>query len=552
MGELLLREGLLKPEELEIALKEQERGGGRLGYHLIRLGYLNVSQLSQFLKDSMGLIPYNLTEWIRDPSVMDRIPVNLAQFYQVIPVEQNGDVLTVAIADLDNPRLIPALEELTGMTIDPVVCPREVVIRALEQFYGPAKDPGVVRSEAGDHLFVLSKSLDHIRPLHWSTLKPDSSATDWLRTILAEAIRIGCRTVVVRPQADAIRVAFQVGGKLEDRFQLHIRKLSELDSLIAQLARLKDNRRGARHEGRVRLQVESRFLTLHVNVLQTLSGRRYSFTLYDEKVFHAEWEDLAKGLTPEERQSLETALSSPRGMILMVGAAGGGMTGAFYALLAHARKYHSQVIALEDFALAPVNGVSQVEIGRLEGSSWPEQITLAFKQGPGLTALFPLKERRSMELALLGAVQGAVVGVFHQQSAAGAVRWLLRNQFRSPIKAGVLQGILTVVSLPRLCPNCRLPLEVREPDGRPAPMFTRQGCEHCLTWDTPPMESMIEWIATPQGALPIEESEASESAFGRLIETAGGVPLVRRVVRLGREGVLDGAGVRDFLASRFS
>ncbi len=124
MGELLLREGILTETQLTRALTEQKRAGGRLGYHLIRLGYVNVQRLSQFMRDSMGLIPYDLPQWIKDPSVIDLIPGNLAQFYQVIPVEKDGPMLTVAIADLDNPSIIPALEELTGLTIDPGVRPR--------------------------------------------------------------------------------------------------------------------------------------------------------------------------------------------------------------------------------------------------------------------------------------------------------------------------------------------------------------------------------------------------------------------------------------------
>lgn len=547
MGELLLKEGLLDRTQLEQALAEQQRMGGRLGYHLIRLGHLNVTRLSQFLKETMGLIPYDLVEWIRDPAVTEIIPANLAQFYQVVPVESQGNVLTVAIADLDNPRIIPALEELTGMTIDPVVCPREVVIKALEQFYGLQKDPGVVHNAAGDHLFVLALPKSHIRPLHWSTLKPDSSATDWFRTILAEAIRIRCRTVVVRPEQDSIRVAFRTADRLEDRFHLNSRKQGELDALLGDLARLKDKRRGSRLEGRIRLQVESHFLSLHVKALGTLAGTRYTLTLYDEKLFQWDWTQQAQELTERERESLEETLAAPHGMVLLVGAAGVGMTSLYYALLAHLKEKHRFILALEDHALLPMSGVSQVEVSRQEDSGWPEQVTLAMKQEPELLVCNPLKDRQTTELALLAASRCAVFGVLHQPDASSALRWLLRNGFRSPLKAGVLRGVLSLASVPRLCPQCRIPIQAVDEKGRPVTLHTRQGCEGCMGWDGLQAEAVLEWLPLDPSTVPVEEKECSTATLAKKVEEAGGEPMRSRVLRFAREGRIDGAEARDFL-----
>lgn len=546
MGELLLREGLLTEDQLKCALEEQRHHGGRLGYHLIRLGYVNVQRLSQFLRDSMGLIPYDLAQWVKDPSVTDLIPSNLAQFYQVVPVERAGNVLTVAIADLDNPSIIPALEELTGMSIDPVVCPRETVIRALEQFYGVAKDPGVVRQLSGDHLFVLSHSQKHIRPIHWSALKPDSSATEWMRTILAEAIRMGYRTVYIKPDERAVRIAFR-GEKTEDRFALDARKREELDALLFELARLRDRARGPRQEGRVRLQVESRFLTLHVKAMSTLQGTRYTLTLYDEKVLLRDWGRLVGQLDPNEQASLNGRLAEGPGMLILAGSPGPGIGQAYYALMSHLKRSFQPAVALEEHALLTLENVAQTEVSREEEVTWPELITLALKQEPALFACYPVKERHSMELALLAAAHTRVLVVLHQPDAASAIRWLLRNRFRSALKAGVLKGIMTVVSLSHLCPNCKLPVQVVGREGRTYDLFTRQGCEQCLRWESLPSEAVLEWCALTPAAVAALSEEPSAAELLRLQAEAGGVPLMQRVLVLARGGQVDGQEARDFL-----
>jgi len=547
MGELLLKEGLLTRQQLDAALEAQKREGGRLGYHLIRLGFLNVHRLSQFLQDSMGLIPYDLTRWIRDPAVVEYIPPSLAQFYQVVPVEWMGNTLTVAIADLDNPSIVSALQELTGLGIDPVVCPRETVIHALEQLYGVAKDPGFIRTQSGDHLFVLASGPSRIRPLHWSTLKPDSSANDWLRTILAEAIRMGCRTVHIRPDESALRVAFKVGDRLEDRFALSPRKREEMDALLAELARLKDRHSSPRQEGRVRLQVESRFLTLHVKALPTLQGTRFGLTLYEEKVFQRDWERISAQLEPSERASLSGALDPGPGLVIVAGNPGAGLSLVYYALLSDLKHKLRPIVSLEEYCLLALDGISQVEVSRQEGATWPELIALALKQEPALLACSPLRERNSVELSLLAAAHTKVLGVISQSDAAGTLKWLLKNQFRSPLKAGVLKGILTVASVPILCSHCRLPVEVPGRSGRHHALFTRQGCEHCLTWETLPTEEILEWHPLGPRTLALLDGEPDRDELQGALRDEGGTALSRRVYERALDGFVDGNEAKEYL-----
>jgi len=547
MGELLIKEGLVSREQLERALDAQKSQGGRLGYHLIRMGLVNVERLGRFLRESMGLIPYDLRGWVRDRSVLDLVPTNLAQFYQVVPVECQDDVLTVAIADLDNPSLIPALGELTGLKIDPVVCPRDTVIQALEHFYGIEKDPGVVKQPVGDHLFIVHRKKHRIRAVHWTALKSDSAATEWFRAILAEAIRSTCRTILIRPDQDRVRITFRTDEGMEDRFTLDERKRKELDGLIVELARLEEGRRGSRKEGRIRLQVESRFLNLHVKALRTLQGPRYHLTLHDEKVFRGNWDELCGQLLPAEAGTLRASLDGDAGMILVVGAPGAGLNAVHYALLDHLRESKQQVVAIEDYSMIPIEGISQVEVSRQDEASWPELILLALKQEPGCLAIHPVKERRSMELALLAASRRSVVAILHQPDAATALSWLVRNGFKSPLKAGVLKGMLTVASVPALCPDCKLPVEIPVGGFRTATLMTRQGCEKCLAWETFPTEEILEWMPfDPKWASEEGKAPAAED-LRRALEESGGVSLRTRLLQRAREGYIDGAEIRDYL-----
>ncbi len=541
MGELLIEEGLLTKEQLGNALREQKQKGGRLGYHLIRLGYLNVNRLSQFLKESMGLIPYNISESGDGSEAAALFPATLARFYNVVPLERKGNTLTVALADLDNPRLIPALEEYTGLKIDPLICPRDAVVTALEKFYGFQNDPGVQYMPTGDNLFILTSKEKKIHSLHWSKLNPDSSAVEWLRTALIEAIRIGCRRLVIRPTEDSLRIAFQNGDELEDRFLLYQRKEEEMGTLIEELARLKDKKKRAEQEGRIRIQIENRYLSLHVHKLQTLQGRRYRLTLYDEKIFEREWGKLKECLSGAESSSFESALREPRGIVIISGPMGPAISGVYYSVLELVKAGSRAPFSIEMHALVNLSRVVQVELSRVEETTMAEQITLALKDEADFIGAFPIKDRATAEIFFLAAAKASLLGVIHQGSAAATLKWLLRNGFKSPIRAGLLKGIVSVVPVSKLCPHCQIPVDA---PGLKFPIYTRQGCAKCLSMDTLPYETFLEWHPITKEIAPSEEGEV-EKALDRAKTLLNDPPTMKeKILDRARKAEIDGSEVR--------
>lgn len=541
MGELLIEEGLLTKEQLKEALEAQKKVGGRLGYHLIRLGFINVSRLSQFLRESMGLIPFNIAEGMEDNEVIDIIPSSLARFYNVVPIEKKKNVLTVALADLDNPKLIPALEEYTGLKIDPLICPRESIVLALEKFYGFQKDPSLVYMEGSDNLFILSNKGMHIRSLHWSSLKPDSSSVDWLRASLVEAIRIGCRKLVIKPEEDSLRISFQSGDHLEDRFLLHQKKEEEMSALIEELAKLKEKKKRAEVEGRFRLQIEGRFLSVHVQKLQTLQGRRYRLTIYDEKILQKEWNKIKLGLSPLEIDSLEKSLCEPKGVVIITGPMGPAVSTVYYSILEFLKKKFKNPFSIENNSLLKMSEVVQIELSKLEESTLTEQITLCLKESSDFIGVFPLKDRSSAEIIFLTATRGASLVVIHQESAVATLRWLLKNGFKSPIRAGLLKGILWVVPVTKLCKNCQIPMEA---GSLKIQMFTRQGCDKCLSLDSLPYKIYLEWFPIKSDFAPSDESEAEETIEKSKLLVNSPPTIQEKILDDAKNGEIDGSEVR--------
>jgi type IV pilus assembly protein PilB len=136
LGDLLLWAGLITEEQLDKALAEQKKAGGRLGSVIARLGYLNETDIAQFLGKQLGVKAVNLADITIEETLLKLLPANLAQKNFAIPVSKRGRILTVVML---NPADIQALEDIrfsTGYEIAPAVAPESAILKAIDRYYG--------------------------------------------------------------------------------------------------------------------------------------------------------------------------------------------------------------------------------------------------------------------------------------------------------------------------------------------------------------------------------------------------------------------------------
>src|SRR5574341_1375047 len=74
IGEMLIAEGLLTPEQLETALEEQHRHGGRIGAILKSLGFVTEEGMIKTLGRQTGIPHQVLSTVIIDPDAVKLVP----------------------------------------------------------------------------------------------------------------------------------------------------------------------------------------------------------------------------------------------------------------------------------------------------------------------------------------------------------------------------------------------------------------------------------------------------------------------------------------------
>src|SRR6266567_9598489 len=98
LGDILVREGLISQEQLKKALAEQKVSGTRLGYTLVKLGFVEETEVTKMLARQYRMPAVDLSRFEVDPKILKLISSDIASKYTVLPLKREGRTLTIAIA----------------------------------------------------------------------------------------------------------------------------------------------------------------------------------------------------------------------------------------------------------------------------------------------------------------------------------------------------------------------------------------------------------------------------------------------------------------------
>jgi type IV pilus assembly protein PilB len=123
IGDLLVDNGVISQEELDLVNREREKSGDSVTVVLYRLGLANESHLKNALELQYGVNYVSLHKREPESEITALIPEELARKHLVVPVSQQGDRLAVAMVDPSDSAAIDEIKShLNGLQLKPMVC----------------------------------------------------------------------------------------------------------------------------------------------------------------------------------------------------------------------------------------------------------------------------------------------------------------------------------------------------------------------------------------------------------------------------------------------
>src|SRR3972149_3951474 len=141
IGQVLVDMGFITDEQQELLVDEQQQHPGQpLGKVAIDMGLVNEEQLCQALAEQLSLPTVSIGDLTIDKDVLAMATTPMAQMYRIIPIEFDGETLTVAMCDPQNLSVQDELRTFLGYNIRVVVAAESAMVAALERYYGESTE----------------------------------------------------------------------------------------------------------------------------------------------------------------------------------------------------------------------------------------------------------------------------------------------------------------------------------------------------------------------------------------------------------------------------
>ena len=455
LGDLLVEAGIASRRAVGTGLEEQRLRGGRLGYNLLKLGLAAPSAMHLFLNENFESLSPELAATLRTSPAIDFIPARLAHFYRMVPVSAGDGVLELGLTTADTPALIPAVEELTGLRVEPLICPPSLVIDVLSRFYPCEVETGVIYRPGADNAFVLSDRRRRILPAAPEALRADAPAADRVRALAAEGIRRGARRIRIEPGRDAMRITFS-GRRLDDQDLLQPRgAYPGVARLLEGISGIAACRRVLPREGRFLLLTDQRRLVVSLAALPGLEGDSLTLDLREERIASASRAQIEAD-APDLPRSVDRLAEARRGLLIVAGsdeaeaAAGVGMV---LHLLGERLPRRAGVAG----PVRPIDGAppSRDE----EEIPFEALLDRATADAPDLLVLPHLDRAGRGAAARDQAARRVVLSTLVPAHDASAAEERLLRAGIGPLVQDALVGILALRLMEPLCGSCRRPAD---------------------------------------------------------------------------------------------
>jgi type IV pilus assembly protein PilB len=502
LGEILLKENLISPDQLKQALEHQKANGGRLGNTLVKLGFMSDDEVTAVLSHQYGVPSINLDYFEVDPGVTKLIPMDTALKFQVLPLSRVGSSLTLAMVDPTNVFAMDDIKFMTGFNIEPVVASEKAIIDAIRKNYGSIEEQERKRELEEIVSFIdeaqhetLELEAEDETTLNLEQLEKAAEEAPVIKLVnyfLTDAVKRGASDIHMEPYEKEYRVRYRVDGVLQPIMNPPNKLRDAIISRVKIMAKLDISEKRLPQDGRIMIKMmkdgKKKGLDLRVSVLPTMYGEKIVMRLLDKENLRLDMTKL--GFEPESLAKFQKAIFKPYGMVLVTGPTGSGKTNTLYSSIVQLNSPDTNIVTAEDPVEYQLPGINQVQMKEQIGLNFATALRSFLRQDPNIILVGEIRDFETAEIAIKAALTGhLVLSTLHTNDAPSTISRLMNMGIEPFLVATSVNLICAQRLVRRLCPECKMQDKVPPQvlidagfppeEARTVKVWKRQGCLGC-------------------------------------------------------------------------
>jgi type IV pilus assembly protein PilB len=490
IGELLVRQNLITADQLQKARVEAKAKGERLGHQITRLGYLQESELTDFVAKQYGLPTIELTDFEIDREVIKLVPEEVAIKHTVIPVNRAGSTLILATADPSNIFAIDDIKFLTGYNVEVVVASEEQIKAAIDRYYDQSSSFADVMHDLDVEDLELIQDEEDVDVGELARESEDAPVVKLVNLILTDAIKRIASDIHIEPYEKEFRVRYRIDGVLYEVMKPPLKLRNAITSRVKIMAELDIAERRLPQDGRIKLKMgRGKEMDFRVSTLPTLFGEKVVLRLLDKSNLQLDMTKL--GFEQRQLEVFKNCIHRPYGMVLVTGPTGSGKTTTLYSGLAELNKTSENISTAEDPVEFNLPGINQVQMHEDIGLNFAAALRSFLRQDPDIIMVGEIRDFETAEIAIKAALTGhMVLSTLHTNDAPSTVNRLLNMGIEPFLVASSVNCILAQRLARRICEECKdrdpectkqslLDTGCSQEEATKAVVYRGRGCRNC-------------------------------------------------------------------------
>ncbi|MDD5775667.1 MAG: ATPase, T2SS/T4P/T4SS family, partial [Candidatus Omnitrophica bacterium] len=283
LTDILIKNNLITPEQLNQALEEQRIKGGKLSDIIVALKFVSESNLISVLSQSMNFPLIDLKRFKVDTETARLVPSTIARHYQIIPVSKIGDTITLAMADPLNVFAIDHVASLTGYKINPIISSLQDIMQAIETSYTDVSKDAigdlVKEISATSSIELIKEEREANVEADMGTLSTDAPVIKITDLILDQAVKKKSSDILIEPFEKKLRVRFRVDGILQEEQSPPKHLHMSIVSRIKVMSELNIAEHRLPQDGRFKAKLGGREVDFRVSVLPSAFGEKVAIRI---------------------------------------------------------------------------------------------------------------------------------------------------------------------------------------------------------------------------------------------------------------------------------
>ena len=499
LGELLLREKVITPDQLKSALDMQKEKDVPLQTAIVSLGLISEEEMAQALSRQLGYPYIDLDQFEVYPDVINLIPVEIVKKYMIMPIHRIRSFLTLAMVDPTDLEVIEDVRFRTGLSIQPVIASETGIMNAINKYYGSSSALRVKKiiedialaDDTRVNIIEEEKEDYDVEELVHST--EEAPIITLVNTIFVDAIKKGASDVHFEPYEQSFRVRFRMDGILHEMMNLPMKFKSPVISRVKILSNLDIAEKRLPQDGRIKMKVKlenggRKEVDMRISALPTIFGEKIVARILDRQMLKLDLTEL--GFEEEPLEVFKEAISRPWGIILVTGPTGSGKTNTLYSAVSNLNALEKNILTAEDPVEFSISGINQVHIKEDIGLDFARCLRSFLRQDPDIMLVGEMRDFETVDIAIKAALTGHLVfSTVHTNDAASTVIRLVNMNVEPFLIADSVILVVAQRLVRCLCQKCKVPHKLptkalidvgyTAQEAEKVQVWKPQGCEYC-------------------------------------------------------------------------